>query len=129
MARIRAQGGLVGASHPLDRLRAEGIGQKVLERIHDQLDFVEVFNARMIFPGDNRLAREMASRWGLPGSAGSDAHAPLEVGRAYVKMPSFEGCSDFLDCLAEGQIGGRLSSPLVHFLSTYAKWRNRLGVQ
>ncbi|NIV34743.1 MAG: hypothetical protein GWN58_36375, partial [Anaerolineae bacterium] len=61
----------------------------------------------------------------LPGSAGSDAHAPPEVGRAYVDMPAFDGPQEFLESLALGQIRGRLSSPLVHFYSTYAKWRKR----
>ena len=50
-----------------------------------------------------------------------------EVGRAFVQMPRFHGRDDFLDCLAQGQIGGRLSNPLVHFVSTYAKWRKRQG--
>ncbi|MFC2015562.1 PHP domain-containing protein [Chloroflexota bacterium] len=127
IALVRGQGGLVGASHPLDRLRSEALGQDVLESIHEELDFLETFNARVIFPGDNRQAHEMAVRWGLPGSAGSDAHAPFEVGRAYVEMPWYEGKHDFLACLAQGQVGGRLSSPLVHFISTYAKARKRLG--
>jgi predicted metal-dependent phosphoesterase TrpH len=97
-----------------------------LQSIRRELDFLEVFNARTTFPGDNRLAREMAARWGLPGSAGSDAHAPFEVGRAYVNIPASDGPQDFLENLALGQIGGRLSSPFVHLYSTYAKWRKRL---
>jgi len=127
--RVRDQGGVVGASHPLDRWRREAMGRETLEAIHEQLDFLEVFNARAISNSDNRLARQLAVRWGLPGSAGSDAHAALEVGRAYVKTPCFEGRDGFLDCLAQGQIGGRVSSPLVHLASTYAKWRKRLGVR
>ena len=126
IARVHAQGGLIGASHPLDRLRGEAIGVDKLESIRRKLDFLEVFNARITFSGDNRLARESAARWGLPGSAGSDAHAPSEVGRAYVDMPEFDGPQEFLDSLALGQICGRLSSPFVHFYSTYAKWRKRL---
>jgi predicted metal-dependent phosphoesterase TrpH len=126
IARVHAQGALVGASHPLDRLRGEALGMENLELIRRKLDFLEVFNARMTFSNDNRLAREMAARWGLPGSAGSDAHAPSEVGRAYVDMPAFDGPQDFLDSLSLGQIGGRLSNPFVHFHSTYAKWRKRL---
>jgi predicted metal-dependent phosphoesterase TrpH len=129
IARVHAQRGLIGASHPLDRLRSEALGRRTLEAIHEQLDFLEVFNARISFARDNRLARELAVRWGLPGSAGSDAHAPSEVGRAYVEIPPFDDPASFLDSLAQGQIGGRLSSPLVHFFSTYAKWRKRLGVQ
>jgi predicted metal-dependent phosphoesterase TrpH len=125
--RVRAQDGLVGASHPLDRFRDVAMGRQTLETVRGQLDFVEVLNARVIEHGDNRLARELAVRWGLAVSAGSDAHAAFEVGRAYVEMPRFEGRHDFVDCLAQAQIGGRESSPLVHFVSTYAKWRKRLG--
>ena len=125
ISHIHAQGALVGASHPFDRLRGDAIGLANLERIRAELDFLEVFNARMTFSRDNRLAREMAARWGLPGSAGSDAHSPSEVGRAYVDMMAFDGPREFLDSLALGQIGGRLSSPLVHFYSSYAKLRKR----
>ena len=124
--RIHSQGGLAGVSHPLDRVRQEAIGAQVLDEIHEQLDFIEVMNARAVFPADNRQAHEKAVRWGLPGSAGSDAHIRIEVGRAYVELPGFEGPDDFLDCLAQGQIGGRVSSPLVHFSSTYARWLRRL---
>ena len=125
ISHIHAQGALVGASHPFDRLRGDAIGLANLERIRAELDFLEVFNARMTFSRDNRLAREMAARWGLPGSAGSDAHSPSEVGRAYVDMVAFDGPQEFLDSLALGQIGGRLSSPIVHFYSSYAKLRKR----
>jgi hypothetical protein len=123
---VHEQGGLVGASHPLDRVRREAMGGQVLDAIHHRLDFIEVMNARVIFPSDNRRAREKAVRWGLSGSAGSDAHTPLEVGRCYVEMPSFEGPHDFIDCLAQAQIGGWVSSPLVHFASTYAKLLRKL---
>ncbi len=125
IARVHAQGALVGASHPLDSWRGEALGMERLASIRRRLDFLEIFNARITFAKDNRQAREAAARWGLPGSAGSDAHAPPEVGRAYVDMPAFDGPQEFLDSLALGQIRGRLSSPLVHFYSTYAKWRKR----
>jgi predicted metal-dependent phosphoesterase TrpH len=137
IARIRAQGGLVGAPHPLDRLRGTAMGREVLETIREQLDFLEVFNARTIHADDNRQAQQLAARWGLPGSAGSDAHAPFEVGRAYVEMPSFRMLDDqgggparaFLRCLARGAPIGRLSSPLIHLVSNYAKVRHRVGVR
>jgi len=129
IVRIRAQGGLVGVSHPLARWRGEAVGVEALKSIRQELDFLEVFNARITMSRDNQLAEEMAARWNLPGSAGSDAHAPFEVGRAYVDMPAFDGPQEFLENLARGQVTGRLSSPFVHFCSTYAKWRKRLEVQ
>jgi predicted metal-dependent phosphoesterase TrpH len=128
IALVHAQGGLAGASHPLDRFRDEAMGLERFEAVHEQLDFAEVLNARVTVGGDNRLAREMTVRWGLSASAGSDAHAAFEVGRAYVEMPRFRDREDFVNCLAQANIGGRLSSPLVHFVSTYAKWRKRLGL-
>lgn len=127
--RIRQQGGLVGVSHPLDRVRREAVGAQVLDELHEQLDFIEVLNARTVFAADNRRAHEKAVRWGLPGSAGSDAHVAREVGRAFVEMPPFEGPQEFVDCLAQGQIGGGVSSPLVHFSSTYARWLKRIRGQ
>lgn len=129
IARVHAQGGLVGASHPLDRVRGEALGMENLQSIRRDLDFLEVLNSRTTFPKDNRQGRELAARWGLPGSAGSDAHAPSEVGRAYVVMTAFDSPQDFLHSLSMGQIGGRLSSPLVHLYSTYAKWRKRREAQ
>ncbi len=129
IARIRAQGGLVGASHPLDRHRSEAVGIETLESIRHEMDFLEVLNARVTVARDNQLAEEMAARWNLPGSAGSDAHAPFEVGRAYVDIPAFDGPQEFLDNLARGQVVGQLSSPFVHVCSTYAKWRKRLKVR
>jgi predicted metal-dependent phosphoesterase TrpH len=129
IAHVHAQGGLVGASHPVDRVRGEALGIETLQSIRRDLDFLEVLNSRTTFSKDNRQARELAARWGLPGSAGSDAHAPSEVGRAYVVMTAFDGPQDFLHSLSMGQIGGRLSSPLVHLYSTYAKWCKRLKAQ
>jgi predicted metal-dependent phosphoesterase TrpH len=122
---VRAQGGLVGVSHPLDRMRGEVFAEARLEALHPHLDFFEVFNARVLRPGDNRRARKLARQWGLPGTAGSDAHTLLEVGRAYVEIPEFDGPGSFLEALTQGQVIGRLSSPLVHPFSTYARWRKR----
>jgi predicted metal-dependent phosphoesterase TrpH len=125
MARIRAQGGVVGVSHPLDRLRREAMRWANLMEIIDQVDALEAFNARTIFPADNRRAEELAGQRGLLVTAGSDAHAACEIGQAYMEMPPFNGKEEFLQSLAQGQIVGRLSAPWIHFTSLYAKlWRS-----
>lgn len=129
MARIREQGGLVGVSHPLDRLRRSAMRQVALFDILDELDFLEGFNSRVTFPSDNRKAQALAQAQGLPITAGSDAHTAYEVGRAYVEVPSFNGREDFLEALKEAQIFGRLSPPWIHLLSTWTKLRRRLSSQ
>lgn len=126
IARLRAQGAIIGVSHPLDSLRREAMGRKALLTIIDRVDFLEGFNARCILPGDNRRALALAREQGLPVTAGSDAHSPLEIGAAYVEMPPFAGKEDFLSSLKQARIGGHLSCPLVHLISTWVKIRERI---
>jgi len=120
--RIKDQGGLVGVSHPFDRLRREAMGEYVRE-IAEELDFIEVFNARTILSSDDEKAIELAQEWGLPASAGSDAHTPWEIGRVYVELTPFNGKEEFLNALLKGRIRGHRSPLWVHFLSTWAKLR------
>jgi len=126
IARVRQQGGVVGVPHPLDRLRREAMGLTPLLTIIEQVDLLEVFNARTIFPADNRRALELARQHGLLATAGSDAHIPWEIGRACVEMPAFNDKEEFLRSLAQGQIVGRLITPLIHLASTWAKLINKL---
>ena len=123
--RIREQGGVVGVSHPLDRLRREAIGREALLPILPLVDCLEGFNARVIFPADNARALALAGEHRLPCTAGSDAHSALEIGRAYVEVPPFDGPAGFVESLRRGKIGGRLSSPWVHLISTVNKRRRR----
>ena len=121
ISRVRQQGGVVGVPHPLDRLRREALGRTHLFTVIEQVDLLEVFNARTIFPSDNRQALELARERGLLATAGSDAHTPHEIGQAYVEMPAFNDKEEFLRSLAQGHIVGRLTSPLMHVASTWAK--------
>jgi len=127
MARIREQGGLVGVSHPLDRLRRSALGQKALLEIWEELDFLEGFNSRVTLPADNLRAQTFAQTKGLPLTAGSDAHTAYEIGRAYVEMPNFNGREGFLEALKEAQIFGRLTPPWIHIVTTWIKLRRRLS--
>lgn len=123
--RIHEQGGLAGAPHPFDPFR-HGLDDNI-ETLADQLDFVEGLNARMTRAAYNDKAREFAATRSLPISAASDAHSPQEVGRCYVEMPDFATPQEFLESLREGTLRGRVSSPLIHLVSRYAKLRRALG--
>lgn len=105
--RVRDQGGLVYAPHPFDATRTS-LGEEGLERLRDlgALDVVEVFNAKIANPEDNRRAGDYAARHDLPGAAGSDAHDPYGVGAAYTEMPDFDGPEGFLAALREGHVTG-----------------------
>jgi len=121
ITQIKAQGGLVCIPHPFDAIRRVGLGAKVIESVIEQIDVIEVFNSRSPFPWNSSRARNFARKYGLPGSAGSDAHTAGEIGNAYVLMPEFESKEEFLKALARGKIFGHMSSPLGHFSSAWAR--------
>ncbi len=125
--RLRAQGALISVAHPFDSTRKGAWDPGELERILPHVDALEVFNARSLTRGPNRRATERARQAGLPGTAGSDAHAGLEIGRTVMRLPSFCDADGMRAALAAGSIQGRLSSPLVHLLSRYASWRKDFG--
>jgi predicted metal-dependent phosphoesterase TrpH len=107
VSRVRAQGGLVYAPHPFDASRTS-LGEQGLTRLHTMaaLDVVEVFNAKIADPADNRRAAEFAAEHDLPGAAGSDAHDPEGIGAAWTEIPDFDGPADFLTALRECRLHG-----------------------
>lgn len=126
VSRIRAQDALVGVPHPFDIFRGIGLGNRIVKEIADDLDFIEVFNARSLLARYSTKAKIFAQKQGIPGSAGSDAHTVGEIGNAYVEMPEFNGKEEFLQSLAKGKIYGRRANPLVHFDSIRARLRRQL---
>lgn len=127
--RLRDQGAVISISHPFDRLRKGAWHEPDLLEIVDQIDAVEVFNARCLFPSDNQKAFEFAQKHGLAGTAGSDAHSWLEYGRAMTRLQPFEGASDFLAALRSADYIKRLSPYFVHLNSKAAKWSKKLGLR
>ena len=119
--RVREQGGIVSVPHPVDRIRKEAMGWENLMTIIEQVDAVEVFNSRCLLPGFNNQARILAREHGLPGTAGSDAHSLIEIGTTYLEMPAFSTRDEFLRNLAQAEIFGRRSLPLVHLSSWISK--------
>jgi predicted metal-dependent phosphoesterase TrpH len=127
--RLRSQGAVISVSHPFDRLRKGAWHENDLLRILDQVDAIEIFNARCMFPADNDRADAFAHQHSLIGTAGSDAHIGPEYGRAMTVMRPFENApEDFLDALRTAGYVKRHSGHYVHMGSTVAKWSKKLGL-
>jgi len=124
---IHEQGALVYVPHPFDSYRKGAVGQAVLDAILPDIDLIEALNARNIRHEDDEKALRYADEHGLAMAAGSDAHSVGEFGNAYLEMEPFDGPQDFLSKARQGRIGGRHSTSLVHFLSSYAKIRKRIA--
>ena len=87
IALVRERGGLVGIPHPFDRHRSSMANLAAeLESLVALVDWVEVYNARVVLSDGNERAQAFALRTGLPGAAVSDAHSLLEVGVASTRI-------------------------------------------
>ena len=126
ISQIRAQGGLICIPHPFDMLRQSALRNNMVEEIAEQIDIIEVFNSRTLFPQNSAKALAFASKYGIAKSAGSDAHTPHEIGRTYIEMPEFNGKDDFLQALERGKISGHRTNPLTHFASAWTRLRKKL---
>ena len=125
ISQIRAQGGLVCIPHAFDIFRPSALDSKTIESLAEQIDVMEVFNARSPLLQSSTKASEFAQKYGITKSAGSDAHTLSEIGNAYVEMPEFNGKGDFLQALVKGKICGHRANPVTHISSAWAKLKKR----
>lgn len=118
VAAIKSQGGLVLIPHGFDPLKRFHIRFEALERIADQVDIVETFNAHISRPHWNHRALEWAEQYGKLKSAGSDAHTLARMGAAWVQTPDrlIQTPQDLLVALKEGTVMGEWTHPVWAYL-------------
>jgi hypothetical protein len=121
--RLRDQCAFISVSHPFDSWRKGAWKLEDLLEITPLVDAIEIFNARCTIATDNQKAVEFAQAHTLPGTAGSDAHAACELGKARLVLPQFNGPDELRKVIGDGQVQGGLSPFWVHFASYYARWR------
>jgi predicted metal-dependent phosphoesterase TrpH len=123
IARARAQGGLVGIPHPFDRYRGSmGKAEDDIRALAGLVDWVEAFNARVVFREGNEQAAEFARTAGLPGVAVSDAHSTLEVGVAATRLEGDPGTpAGLLAALASARLVPGRATYYVRVLTPLAK--------
>ena len=124
---LRNQGAFISVSHPFDPHRKGAWSRENLDRIRPHIDAIEGFNARAVSDGPNRKAASYAEQHGLLQTAGSDAHAVLELGRTVLRMPVFEDAEGMRHALTQSERIGDRSPAWVHLLSRWASWRKRFG--
>lgn len=124
---LRNQNAFISASHPFDSVRSGSWEEADLQAIVPYLDAIEVFNARTMSNEPNKRATAFAEKNNLLGTAGSDAHSLMEVGRAQMKLEPFYDAASLRRSLQTATYTNKRSSPLIHFTSRYAVWRKKLG--
>lgn len=101
---VHEQGGVAVLSHPFDTLRQ--YYETDLDALADAVDGVEAVNSRCVRHRFNERAAAFAAAHNLAATGGSDAHCPMEVGRAYTRV---EGDGSLAEAVRDGRVrpGGR----------------------
>lgn len=123
---LRQQGAFISVSHPFDAMRAAQWSLATLLEIYPLVDAIEIFNSRCFKAEFNHRAENFAQEHNIVGTAGSDAHTAMELGRATMLLPDFTDARSLKDSLYHVRYNLTLSSPLVHFASRYASWRKSI---
>jgi glycosyltransferase involved in cell wall biosynthesis len=100
---IHAQGGLAYVPHPFDRLHSVPDYEHLLKVVED-IDVLEVFNARVAVRGFNEEARRFAAKYRVVAGAGSDSHVTQGLGTVKIRMRDFDGPAEFLESLRDADI-------------------------
>ena len=93
----KATGCVTIAVHPF---RAFGLADEVED---SGVDAVEVYNGGSSGL-ENRKARDLAKRLGLPGVAGSDSHRPSELFSVYTEVQASMDVDEILDAIRKGHV-------------------------
>lgn len=125
--RLKGQGAFISVSHPFDTMRKGGWMERDLLEIVPHVDAIEVFNSRCMDPRFNHRARAFAQKHNLAGTAGSDAHGLIELGKAVMALEQFEGPEGMRQVIRTARFKTKLSPWWVHLISRYASMRKKMG--
>lgn len=121
---IREAGGAAVVPHPFQRTRHGVRAADIVD-----CDGIETYNALAVTGMRNRRARRFADRESYPRLAGSDAHRPDMVGRAYTAVdvgprgdPTELDPGEVVDAIRRGRTDARGErAPLGRYLSKFAR--------
>ena len=103
IAEIRRQGGLVYVPHPFDRMHTVPDYSDLLDVV-EEIDAIEVFNAKVAYSGFNEEAARFAAKYRIVAGAGSDSHVAQALGSVRIRMRDFDGPAEFLESLRDADI-------------------------
>jgi predicted metal-dependent phosphoesterase TrpH len=121
---VREDGGAAVVPHPFQRTRHGARAADIVD-----CDGIETYNALAMTGVRNRRARRFADREGHPHLAGSDAHRPDMVGRAYTAVdveargnPATVAPGEVIDAIRRGRTAPRGErAPVRRYVSKFAR--------
>jgi len=99
---IHDRGGIAIIPHPFQKSRS-GVAPNISTEALRMADAIEVYNSRLLTGRSNRQAETFARKYGLPMTAGSDAHIAEMVGQAVTRVDATEPTVEaVLDAIRNG---------------------------
>jgi predicted metal-dependent phosphoesterase TrpH len=126
LQRLKDQNAFISIPHAFDPFRSQW-HQRDLEEIVDQIDALEVLNARCFSDKMNERAQRFAEEHHLAGTAGSDGHWHKEVGTAFLTLPQFTNSDELRVAIKQAKVSGHRSPFWVRFYSSYVRFRRILS--
>lgn len=123
--RIHDAGGVAIVAHPYQRLR-RGVLANLDPDALAIADAIETYNSRFLTGRTNRQAATLATRLGLPATAGSDAHIAEMVGRSQTLIDAEPDPEAIVTAIRDGKtsIDGQ-RTPITHTLRKAAGTAHR----
>ncbi|MCH6269415.1 PHP domain-containing protein [Neobacillus citreus] len=85
--RIKDQGGIVYLPHPFDEKRKKSaLDYSAIIQNINQIDIIEIYNARSILEEFNKNAEKLCSDFNKPKIVGADSHTAYEANFNYLKL-------------------------------------------
>ena len=128
LQRIRSLEGIAVIPHPFQKSRS-GVGVALPEATLARADAIEVYNSRLLTGRGNRRAREFAETYGLPMTAGSDAHIAEMVGQAVTLVDPVEPTAEgIVEAIRDGrtEVGGKRTPWRISFRQAAGGAKRRL---
>jgi predicted metal-dependent phosphoesterase TrpH len=126
--RIHDRGGIAVIPHPFQPSR-HGVAAHIDDQTLAEADAIEVYNSRLLTGRANRKAERFATAYGLPMTAGSDAHIAEMVGQAVTEVGAEERSVDaILGAVAAGRtsVEGRRTPWRISFLQAAGGAKRRV---
>jgi predicted metal-dependent phosphoesterase TrpH len=118
---IHDQGALTLVPHPFCTYRSRVLRHAVRDALLSRIDIIEGCNGRNTTDADNLAAVKYARERGIPVSAGSDAHFPMELGRTYMAFEPFGSPAEFLTAIRSAQIHFQRTPSGIHAVTKVVK--------
>ncbi len=100
---IHEQGGIVYIPHPFEIFR-QGLKIDVLQAIMQDIDIVEVFNARGKWRGKSNQTLEFAKKYNKTMAAASDSHCRMGMGGSYSIISEIPTNKSLINLLEKGEL-------------------------